>query len=264
MKAVTLRAHENGQNGVNLYDAERYARRYNVNLQWLLTGRGEDRPDPSMYVELGEMIDVENEIDALAWVPDDDPTRPRQRFRKVDVVEQVPYTDPRFPASMVGAYKVASASPSAHYIAGTILFCIDSYETGFQDGDHVFVIRERGDFTNVSVRLASRDADGQTHFRSLTHPDDPDLIWSMPATSKEDRFDVSAVVIGSLTRRPVRTVDLEGLKRHEEYERSRRFTPREWKALVAEARAVVDGKLDIKQSESFDSVEDAQRFVQEL
>lgn len=260
MKAVTLRAHENGQNGISLYDAERYARRYNVNLQWLLTGRGEDRPDPALYVEFGEMIDVENMIDPLAWVPSDDPARARQRFRPVDVRERVPYTDPRFPVGMVQAFKVADAVPIAHYIKGTILFCIDRTETGHQTGDHVFVIRERGDFTNVSIRRADEDANGQRVFTSLTHPDEPPLPWT-PA--KEEPLHISAVVIGSLTRRPVKTVDLEGLRRHEEYERSRRFTPADWRALLKEARDIAAGKAVITSSSSFETIEDARRFLEE-
>lgn len=261
MKAVTLRAHENGQNGINLYDAERYARRYNVNLQWLLTGRGDDSPNPALHVELGEMIDVESEIDALAWIPDDDPTRARQKFRRPEVIEQVPFTDPRFPISMVEAFKVKEAAPDAHYISGSIIFCINSAETGFQDGDHVFVIRERGDFTNVSVRRVEQDAKGERIFRSLTHPDEPALTWQ--PNEKEALLHISAVVIGSLTRRPVRTVDIEGRKQHEEYRRSLRFTPKDWKAMIAEARAVVAGKISVEDSVWFGDMDTAEMYAGE-
>lgn len=261
MKAVTLRAHENGQNGINLYDAERYARRYNVNLQWLLTGRGDDSPDPALHVELGEMIDVENEVDPLAWIPNDDPSRARQKFRRPEVIEQVPFTDPRFPVSMVGAYKIKEATADAHYIPGSILFCIDRAETGFRDGDHVFVIRQRGDFTNVSVRRAEKDGKGDQIFRSLTHPDEPALTWR--PSEKEEPLHISAVVIGSLTRRPVKTVDLEGRKQHEEYRRSLRFTPKDWKAMIAEARAVVAGKISLEDSEWFDDMDTAEMYAGE-
>lgn len=38
MKGVTVRAHENGQNGFSVPDANRYAAAYGVSLEWLLTG----------------------------------------------------------------------------------------------------------------------------------------------------------------------------------------------------------------------------------
>ena len=261
MKAVTLRAHENAQNGINLFDAERYARRYNVNLQWLLTGRGDDTPDPTLHVELGEMIDVENEIDPLTWIPNDDPSRVRQKFRRPEIVEQVPFTDPRFPVSMVEAYKVRDADVDAHYISGTILFCIDRSQTGFEDGDHVFVIRERGDFTNVSVRRVERDEKGEQVFRSLTHSNEPALPWE--PGPKEEPLHISAVVIGSLTRRPVRAVNIEGRRRHEEYLRSKRFTAQDWKAMTAEARALVAGKVSLEESEWFDDMGSAEEHAKE-
>lgn len=258
MKAVTLRAHENGQNGINIVDAERYARRYNVNLQWLLTGKGAQLPDPSVHIELGEMIDVEGMFDPQAWLPNDDPSRVRQKFRKVDIPEEVPYTDPRFPASMVSAFKLASASQDAQYIQGTIIFCIESYHIGFQAGDHVLVIRERGDFTNVSLRLAVAENSGGHIFKSLTHPEEPDLHWD---PESEARLNVSAVVIGSLTRRPVAALDIQALRDHEAYERSRHFTAADWMKMRSEAQSIANGYRDISTSEIFDTMDQVREFL---
>lgn len=258
MKPVTLRAHENAQNGVNIYDLERYARRFNVSLQWLLTGQGDETPDPQVHVELGEMIEVEITVEPKAWIPNDDPARTRQKFRGVDVPEIVPFTDPRFPAAMVQAFKIGSASPVAHYISGTILFVIDVSRTGFNNGDHVIVIRERGDFTNISVRRALR-SDGKLTLESLTDPGEPDL--AMEATEKEELPHISAIVIGSLTRRPVRTVDVEEIRNFEAYERSRHFGPKEWRESIREAKAIVSGKKSPVESEMFDSVEDAELWL---
>lgn len=262
MKPVTLRAHENGQNGVNVYDLERYARRYNVNLQWLLTGSETPEPNAAVHVELGEMIDVENEIDPSRWIPSDDPSRIRQKFRKPTVREQVPFTDPRFPAEMVEAYKVTQASPVGYYIPGSILFCITISDTGFNPGDHLLVIRERGDFTNISVRRALTTETKSLIFESLTDPDEPDVTWE--ATSKEELPHVSAVIIGSLTRRPVQSINVEIIKQFEEYEKSRRFGPREWKALLAEAKAVVEGHAPPSPDGAFPSASDAQEFLDNM
>jgi len=97
-------------------------------------------------------------------------------------------------------------------------------------------------------------------FPPLPPPEGPPLPWT-PA--KEEPLHISAVVIGSLTRRPVKTVDLEGLRRHEEYEPSRRFTPADWRALLKEARDIAAGKAVITSSSSFETIEDARRFLEE-
>lgn len=38
---ITLRAHENGQNGFSVRDASRYSKAYGVTLLWLLTGESD-------------------------------------------------------------------------------------------------------------------------------------------------------------------------------------------------------------------------------
>lgn len=258
MKAVTLRAHENGQNAVNIYDLERYARRYNVNLQWLLTGAGVEQPDPAQHVELGEMIPLEFTIEPGAWIPEDHPSRRRRQRSDGEVFEMVPFTDPRFPAGMVEAVRVENCSPEAHYISGTLLFIVEVSDIGYRNGDHVLVYRERGDFVNVSVRKVDKSS-GEIVFRSLTHPEEAPLLWER--SDKEELPNVTAVVIGSVTRRPVQELDIETLRRFEEYEASRRGSPRTWRSMDREARAVIAGKLAIAESEHFDSIEEAKEHL---
>lgn len=47
MKGVTVRAHENAQNGFPLDIASAYAGAYGVSLDWLLTGREGGQPPPA-------------------------------------------------------------------------------------------------------------------------------------------------------------------------------------------------------------------------
>jgi len=258
MKAVTLRAHENAQNAINVYDLERYARRYNVNLQWLLTGGEADRPNPTQHVELGEMIPLEFTIEPGAWIPEDHPSRRRQRPQGGEVSEMVPFTDPRFPADMVEAIRVVNCSPDAYYISGTLLFVVEVADIGYRNGDHVLVYRERGDFINMSVRRVEKGAD-EVLFHSLTHPGEAPLRWEIG--DKEELPNVTAVVIGSLTRRPVQELDIETLRRFEEFEASRRGSPRSWRRLDREARAIVAGELSVEDSENFATVEEAKQHL---
>lgn len=257
MKPVTLRAHENGQNGVNIYDLERYARRFNVSLQWLLTGDGPEKPTADQHVELGEMVPIDFVLEARSWLPYDDPSRKRISHRE-GLREMVPYTDPRFPAPMVEAVRVEGCSPLGHYISGTILFIVEVADLGYAHNDHVIVYRERGEFVNTSVRRVVRE--GQEVFlHSLTDPDEPPLVMGRDA--KEALPHITAVVIGSLTRRPVRELDIETLQHWEAYEKSKHTSPKEFRAMIRDAQAIVSGKKSAEKSEIFDSVEAAEKFL---
>lgn len=257
MKPVTLRAHENGQNGINIYDLERYARRFGVSLQWLLTGDGPEKPNADQHVELGEMVPIDFVFEAGAWLPYDDPSRLRISHQE-GLREMVPFTDPRFPAPMIEAVRVEGCSPLAHYISGTILFIVEVADLGYTNNDHVIVYRERGDFVNTSVRRVVREGRDVT-LHSLTDPDEPPL--SMEKSEKEELPHITAVVIGSLTRRPVRELDIESLRHWEAYEKSKYTSPKEFRAMIREARAIVSGKMAPEKSELFDDLEGAERFL---
>lgn len=257
MKPVTLRAHENGQNGINIYDLERYARRFGVSLQWLLTGDGPEKPNADQHVELGEMIPIDFVLEASAWVPHDDPSRMRIS-RQEGLREMVPFTDPRFPAPMIDAVRVEGCSPLAHYISGTILFIVEVSDLGYTNNDHVIVYRERGDFVNTSVRRVVREG-RNVSLHSLTDPDEPPL--GMEGNAKEELPHITAVVIGSLTRRPVRELDIESLRQWEAYEKSKHTSPKEFRAMIREARAIVSGKMAPEKSELFTDVESAEKFL---
>lgn len=210
MNQVTVRAHEGGRNGVSYVDLERYARRYGVSQMWLLTGQGEEAPGTDFTSQLGELIYVEEWVDDESWFPaaegppGDGYVRTREGY-----AETVAYTDPRFPEGMVGAFKVRTTSTASTYIDGTILFCIDRANVPIQDGDHVIVVRTRGDFDNLSVRLVDRDGDGVMLLRSLSS-DGPPIRFE--ETSREELPHISALVIGSLTRRPAPRMSLDDIR----------------------------------------------------
>lgn len=260
MKAVTLRAHENGQNGINIYDLERYARRYGVNVQWLLSGTGEIAPEAQYHLEMGETLRVTGVLKADQWFPADSPEHDERiitRTPAAGLVEIVNFTDPRFPVEIVEAFRVESAAADAHYINGTIIFCVPSFYIGIRNGDHVVVIRERGDFTSVSLcRYQWRD--DAVLYQPLT---DPKAEPFSSTIEKEERPHISAVVIGSLTRRPVQALAVAELKRLAAAERAgARETKESWQAMIDDAKAILAGTRT-PPTDIFDSVEQAKKFA---
>ncbi|QQQ19816.1 helix-turn-helix domain-containing protein [Brevundimonas vitis] len=214
MKDVTVRAHEAGRNGVSYYDLERYARRYGVAQMWLLTGKGQDEPSTDFTSEIGEFVYVSGWVDDNSWFPANEGQGGDGYVRTDEgYAERVSYTDPRFPEGMVEAFKVRTSAKAATYIDGTIIFCVDRSAVPIGLGDHVIVVRTRGEFDNVSARVIDVDRDGVRLLRSLTS-DSPPI--RMEETSKEDLPHISALIVGSLTRRPAPKIGIEEIKRWEQ------------------------------------------------
>src|SRR5258708_5771075 len=106
MKPVTVRAHESGQNGVDYFDLERYARRYGVDIAWLLTGEGAHEPQIAFHTQIGELVNILGLIQDGAWIPDPIPDDPDEESDEYPIMmfkprshdgEFVTYSDPRFP-----------------------------------------------------------------------------------------------------------------------------------------------------------------------
>lgn len=216
MNPVTLRAHENAQNGVSIYDLERYARRYGTSLVYLMTGEGDEQPDLKQHFEAGVFVDILGTIDETKWMPEDEaplwadgdtPQLPDGLF------EAVVFTDPRFPEDIVRAWRVRTSDPKAFYPDNTIVFCVPVTWIRFGEGDHVIVLRERGEFVNLSIRRIDSDPEQQRVYSSLTS-DSPAIRTS--ATDKEAEPYVMDVIIGSLTRRDVNPLTPEQRRAYED------------------------------------------------
>ena len=201
MKPVTVRAHESGQNGVGSRDLERYARRYGVNLGWLLVGEGALSPKASEFFEVGEPLDISGTLQDGVWLSD-----PPERWEYASIApttsagleEAVVYADPRFPVEMVRAFKVISSAPNGIYDGSCVVFAVPRHEIGIRSGDHVIAYIERGDFTQATLRrYVARDA--AVVLEALTSGEGP-LSYKGDLS---DGVDVVAVVIGAQVRRDV-------------------------------------------------------------
>ncbi len=216
MNPVTVRAHESGRNGINYYDLERYARRYGVSQMWLVMGRGEEKPTADFTSQLGELLYIDGYVEDELWYPAETGREGFDGYVRTPegYAERVAYTDPRFPEGMVGALKVKTSVPGKVYIDGTVLFCVDRSEFPVRPGDHVIVVRTRGDFDNVSVRLIDTDSQGKWIFKSLTS-DSPPVPFE--ESEKEEIPHISALVVGSLTRRPAPRIAVDAIRRWEQH-----------------------------------------------
>jgi transcriptional regulator with XRE-family HTH domain len=240
MNASTVRAHENGQNGVNIFDLERYARRYGVSIDWLAAGKGEmdvtdsapSQADHHYYPVMGILQDG-------AWLeddPDSDHWPGWGWLRSASgVPEDVAYTDPRFPDELLTAMKVRTTMTEGAYTDGTIVFAADVIFTGYREGDHVVVMREKGEyFYEWSLRRVTK-RDGETWLEPLIS--DGPAYKHIPDRYIHEHFSlILGVVVGSLSRRPVPPLSIEARKNFEEQEGWRRKGP----SAIPMARRVID------------------------
>lgn len=231
LKAGTVRAHENGQNGVGLFELEQYSRRYGVTMDWLITGRGSMEPDEKVSVSgLLNVYNIMGQLRDDVWAaPSDD--QPSDEWpgwgvlkTPAGIEEEVEYTDPRFPENLIAALKVRTEQKDSIYIDGSIVFAVPAQYTDFNDGDHVITVRERDTFCEWSLRKVVFTGDA-TRLESLISAADP-FVWNYDDEMPEN-IHIIGSVIGSLTRRPVPAMSPQQRRLYEADEASlRKFAKR--------------------------------------
>ena len=176
MKEVTVRAHENGQNGVSMSNARKYARALGFTAEWLLYGRSEgdgvspemDRMDWSGY--------------RLAEVGAETVMRPVPVWQdaKENAFLRVPAYDHSLAEGFlslrvtgheildVDAFKVADDHASLCYPQGTYVISARPNLMDIRHGDHAVTVRilPNGVLTETTIRSAKL-IDGELAFTSL-------------------------------------------------------------------------------------------------
>jgi transcriptional regulator with XRE-family HTH domain len=229
MNASTVRAHENGQNGVNVLDLERYARRYGVSADWLLAGKGEmDVTDSAPSIASSDFYPVMCVLQDGAWIEDDADNDFWPGWGWIQTPggnrEDVAYSDPRFPDELLTAVKIRTSLTEGAYTDGTIVFAADVTFTGYREGDHVVVVREKGKyFYEWSLRRVTM-RDKETWLEPLIS-DGPAYKHISDRYIHEHFSVILGVVVGSVSRRPVPPLSLEARKEFEEQESWRRKGP---------------------------------------
>lgn len=226
MKAGTVRAHENGQNGIGYEDLVRYARRYGVQVLWLITGGSEATPAPVYDDWEVDYFEVEGTVQDGAWYPSTEgrvygpvPVDPMGHS------EVAGYADERFPPDVIHAFKVRTDWPGSRYLDGTILFAVPGLYLEFRPGDHILVSREKSGFVEVTVReIGLIDASEPLTEENVTLKalisDGPPLSGERLSGGVEQT--PFATVIGSLTKRPVPGMSIDARREYEDVMRKER------------------------------------------
>jgi len=221
MKPVTVRAHESGQNGVDVFDLERYARRYGCDIGWLLKGGDDSRPKPEFHVEHGETIPITGLIQDGVWLEDDpeSPTYPIQAISPPTHggFEFTTYADPRFPSAVIQAWRISTKLTDGPYVDGAIVFCVPMGVIGYKAGDHLVIALDDQNKGMVqwTLRKVVRTEDDIVYA--------PILSEGEPLKYMDGRdgvlTSIQGIVIGSLQRRSINELSIEDRRHIEGFER---------------------------------------------
>lgn len=206
VNATTLRTHEAGTRGIPFDEMERYARRYGVALDWLISGKGEQEPNLENRTGFAaEQYGIAAVIQDDRWYPGsiDDEKLPGMGMRvsASGLPEVALYDDPRFPPSAISAYLVRTDRKDGPYLDGTVVFLVGISAIGLGIGDHVVILRHRNGF----VEWTLRELLAENKYKRL-------LSEGPEEFDAEDDTWVAGVVVGAVVRRPVPSVDIQSRK----------------------------------------------------
>jgi SOS-response transcriptional repressor LexA len=208
VKAQTYYAHENGNSGVRAPVAEKYARKFKVSLDWLLTGRGEMSPSGA--------IPFENEIEGLPlwgiiqaghWVE----TTHAQEGISPEMVPVI--RDLRFPHAEQYALRVVGDSMDLDYPDGSIVTCVSFADSGLSldEGMIVHVERQRagGQLVEITLKYVERRRGG---FTLVPHSTNPKWTpFQLNSSDPDTEVIARGVVIGGWSPRPVSLPSRKGV-----------------------------------------------------
>jgi len=136
----TYRSHENGERGLRLPIAERYAKAFGTSAAWLLTGEGESEPRP----EPKNVVRLVGRIGAGAVIDSDFEQEPPEGFAEIEI----PYPVPKGAV----AFEIVGDSMWPRYDPGDIVICWKVAQT-----------RSEADGWEAAVRLT----DGRRYLKTI-------------------------------------------------------------------------------------------------
>lgn len=150
VKDQTYYAHENGSSGLRAEVAEKYARKFKVSLEWLLTEKGEISPNGVVPHEIGIAgLPLLGNIQAGHWLETTFADEGAER-------EMLPVArDLRFPHAKQYALRVVGDSMDLDFPDGSVVTCVDFAESGLAltEGMTIHVERQRGGGQLVEITL---------------------------------------------------------------------------------------------------------------
>jgi len=192
----TYAGHENGHGGIKVESAIQYAKKFGVNLDWLLTGRGDMLRTGVVPIELEQTgLPVVGRIQAGHWL---------------DVTVLEPQTeeflpvarDPRYPRVRQYALQVLGDSMNIMFPEGSYVTCIDFAESGLPLRDHMVVHVERringGQLVEITLKVVETHAG-----RTCLVPKSTNPAWFpyyIDASAEDTEVVVKGLVTGKYER----------------------------------------------------------------
>lgn len=192
MKAVTIRAHESGQNGFTPAQAAKYAVAYGVHPNWILYGGAGPMGGEGVSVQVirespggrrpPRRIPVLGEVAAGVW-RETDPREARdaESFVNLDV--------PGFERGSLFALRVVGRSMDMFYPEGRVLIIAPVVEAPPQDRDHVVVMRSRAGLYETTVKELVLEPE-----RMVLWPRSTDPAFQAPLIVNYDDQDAPIIV----------------------------------------------------------------------
>lgn len=143
MAPSTVRAHENGQNGIRLPAARKYARALSTTPEWIMFEAGGSEAAANDAMPAARLVPILGQVQAGAYLEIPEDPEP-QGF--------VPFYDPRYARATVYALRVVGRSMDQHYPEGATVYVVPAAEAGVREGDHVVVRRERAGLHETTLK----------------------------------------------------------------------------------------------------------------
>lgn len=191
--ASTVRAHENGQNGIKPPMAQRYARAVGVSPEWLLYGRSAD--DHGRTPELSELPLLAN-IQAGAWFAMDDTGQ--------DEPEMVPHAKDRaYPHARQWLREVQGDSMNAAGVMpGDLAHLVEFFGSGLENGMIVEVTRTRdgGALREITLKEVEVSDRGILLWPRSTNPRWKDPVRLNDDTGSDIEVEVTGILVATTRR----------------------------------------------------------------
>lgn len=194
--ASTIRAHENGQNGLTAKAAEVYAKVLSTTGAEILFGHAGATPvsvtRPPATKDRQQEVDrvpVVGSIRAGAWT--------EIRDGEEEVTDWIYFNDPEYRRATKFALVVEGPSMNVYYPDGSKVVCVPAAEAGVREGDHVVVRRRQGLLVETTLKEVVVDQDGgywlwpRSYDEAFQTP-----IRIAEAGDSDEGAEIAAVVIG--------------------------------------------------------------------
>lgn len=193
---TTVRAHENGQNGIRPPMAQRYARELNSTPEWILYGRSKaDQRLPSPDEITKQQLQIRYQVAAGAWLATDD-------VRDQPLGEAEAHWLPEYKDFQQWLEVVSGDSMDRLLPPGSLVHVVDAIGMGYapRHGDLVVVVRRRaqGAFIERSIKQVELTSAGVELWPRSHNP-----RWSQPLeirSGMREGEDAEVEIVGKVAR----------------------------------------------------------------